>query len=66
MTLKRDKVEAALRRKGFQQKDGDHIHFIYYTVEGKKTPVRTMLSRGSKTSGYRGPILSAGWRDSAS
>ena len=48
MTVKRDKVQAALRKKGFQQTDGEHIFLVYYTVEGKKTPVRTMISRGSK------------------
>jgi predicted RNA binding protein YcfA (HicA-like mRNA interferase family) len=43
---KRD-VEAALKRKGFQQDDGDHHWFFYWTSDGKKTTVRTKTSHGS-------------------
>ncbi len=42
---KRD-VEAALKKKGFRQDDGDHHWFFYWTAEGKKTPVRTKTSHG--------------------
>lgn len=43
---KRD-VEAALKKKGFQQDDGDHHWFFYWTSDGKKTTVRTKTSHGS-------------------
>ena len=43
---KRD-VEAALKKKGFQQDDGDHHWFIFWTADGKKTTVRTKTSHGS-------------------
>ncbi len=43
---KRD-VESTLLKKGFQRDHGDHVWFIYYTQEGKKTTVRTKTSHGS-------------------
>ena len=43
---KRD-VEAALKKKGFAQDDGDHHWFFYWTLDGKKTTVRTKTSHGS-------------------
>ncbi len=47
MVLKRPEVERALQRKGFRRRAGDHSFFIYYTRDGKKTPVRTKTSHGS-------------------
>lgn len=47
MVLKRPDVERALQRKGFRSRVGDHSFFIYYTGDGKKTPVRTKTSHGS-------------------
>ena len=46
MAFKRRVVEAALKKKGFHEKLGDHKFFIYYTQDGKKTPVRTKISHG--------------------
>jgi len=49
MQRDRDDVCAALERKGFHQTDADHHKiFLYYTKEGKKTSIRTRVSRGSK------------------
>ena len=45
-TYKRAAVESALTAKGFRRRKGDHKYFIYYTEEGKKTPVRTKTSHG--------------------
>ncbi len=39
-------VESALLKKGFQRDHGDHVWFIYYTQNGKKTTVRTKTSHG--------------------
>lgn len=48
MPLDRSDVEAALERKGFSRTEGDHHFFIYYTIEGLKTSVRTKVSHGTK------------------
>ena len=43
---KRAAVETALEAKGFRRRENDHSYFVYYTEEGKKTPVRTRTSHG--------------------
>ena len=45
-THKRAAVESALKAKGFRRRESDHSYFVYYTQEGKKTPVRTKTSHG--------------------
>ena len=45
-TYKRAAVESALEAKGFRRRETDHSYFVYYTQEGKKTPVRTKTSHG--------------------
>jgi hypothetical protein len=45
--LKRE-VETALRRKGFQPTSGDHTYFYLHTQDGKRTPIFTKTSHGSK------------------
>ena len=47
MVRKRDAVETSLEKKGFERKTGDHVFFIYYTTDGRKTSVRTKMSYGS-------------------
>jgi hypothetical protein len=49
--LPRDKreVEAALQSKGFSRDERDHRYFIYYSEEGKRTPVKTRTSHGTST-----------------
>lgn len=46
--MDRKDVDAALRSKGFRAEEGDHTFYFYYTQAGKRTPVRTKISRGSK------------------
>lgn len=48
MPLKRRDVEAALQRKGFERREGDHSLFTYHTERGKETSVRTMTSHGRR------------------
>ena len=48
MPLKRGDVEAALERKGFVRREGDHAHFTYCTERGVVTGVRTKTSHGRK------------------
>ena len=50
MRIKRDDIEAALVRKGFQKSAGDHSYFTYHTTQGKKTQIFTKTSHGS---GYK-------------
>lgn len=45
---KRD-VEAALLTKGFRSDERDHRYFIYYSSEGKGTPIKTKTSHGTAT-----------------
>lgn len=44
--MKRDDIEGALLRKGFQKKNTDHAYFLFYDSEGKKTAVYTKTSFG--------------------
>lgn len=46
-TLKKGTIESSLEQKGFSIVVTDHKHFIYYTLSGKKTAVRTKTSHGS-------------------
>ena len=43
-TKSKIKVEKALRKKGFIEKQGDHHFFVYYTSSGKQTGVFTKTS----------------------
>lgn len=45
---KKNKIESSLLEKGFQKNDGDHRFFIYYSIDGKKTTVRTKTSHTPK------------------
>jgi predicted RNA binding protein YcfA (HicA-like mRNA interferase family) len=47
MPRKAKDVSANLLRKGFQQRNGGDKYFHLY-VEGKKTPVFTLISQGEK------------------
>lgn len=41
-------VESALKSKGFEEQDGDHRFFVYWTEDGKKTRARTKTSHTPK------------------
>jgi len=41
-------IQASLERKGFRPRSGDHEFLIYYSLDGKKTPVRTKTSHTPK------------------
>lgn len=47
MTRERDAIDKALQQKGFQKETGDHFHYIYWNLSGKKTMKRTKMSHGS-------------------
>jgi predicted RNA binding protein YcfA (HicA-like mRNA interferase family) len=49
MPRKKAQVEASLKNKGFEQKDGNHHFFVYVTIAGQKTTVRTKTSHTPKT-----------------
>lgn len=42
--MKTEDIKRALLKKGFREKSGDHHFFILY-YEGKKTSIRTKISR---------------------
>ena len=48
MPRSRKDVESALKSKGFQQNEGDHHFFIYFTKKGKKTLAKTKTSHGMR------------------
>lgn len=48
MAKDRKDVEAALERKGFLRKEGDHHRFIYYSKAGLKTKVLTKTSHSHR------------------
>lgn len=57
MSMQRDDIEAALLRKGFQQKNTDHSYFHFYDKNGKKTIVNTKTSFGSKYKRLEAPLV---------
>ena len=48
MPRKKSDVESALKRKGFEQTEGDHHFFVYVTTKGAKTAIRTKTSHTPK------------------
>lgn len=42
------KFESALKKKGFREDERDHSYFIYHTLSGKKTLVKTKTSHTPK------------------
>jgi len=44
----RETIKDALQKKGFKLKNGDHMFFIYHSINGKKTSVHTKISHGTK------------------
>ena len=57
MVLKRRMVQSALQRKGFVKQDNGHKHFIYHTLDGMKTSVRTMISHGGRSADIGDDLL---------
>lgn len=51
------KVEEALLKKGFEDKEGDHHFFIYHTLQGKKSSIRTKTSHTPKMKEINDGIL---------
>lgn len=58
MPRKKSKVEASLRSKGFEQIEGDHHYFVYVTLEGKRTTIRTKTSHTPKIKDIPDNLLS--------
>ncbi len=48
MPRDKKKVESGLTNKGFRQKEGDHHFFIYWTLDGKTSSIRTKTSHTPK------------------
>jgi hypothetical protein len=56
-TRERDDIKTALQSKGFVADDTHHTLFVYWTMEGKKTPIRTRTSHGSSHKTLGDPLL---------
>ncbi len=52
-------IEAALIGKGFVARPGDHNYFIYHTLAGQKTLVKTKTSLGNAPKVISGDLLHA-------
>ena len=49
MAMNKRQVENSLLSKGFEKKEGaKHKHFVYVTTDGKKTIVKTLMSRSRR------------------
>jgi predicted RNA binding protein YcfA (HicA-like mRNA interferase family) len=48
MPRKKSNVESSLKSKGFAQIEGDHHYFVYVTMGGKRTTIRTKTSHTPK------------------
>ena len=59
MQRKQRDIESALEQKGFTRVEGDHSWFIYYALDGKKTPIKTKTSHGPGGTSIGDPLLSA-------
>lgn len=58
MRIERSQIKHALTSKGFVETSGsDHDKYIYYSQEGKKTQIITVLSRGSSYKDYNDSLL---------
>lgn len=49
-TLKADKIDKSLRKKGFEKEERDH-HYYFYYYNGKKTAINTRTSHGKNEVG---------------
>lgn len=58
MPRKKTAVESALRKKGFEQVEGDHHYFAYVNLEGKRTNIRTKTSHTPKMKDIADNLLS--------
>lgn len=55
--MKRNDVEAALLRKGFQRQNTDHSYFHFFDKNGKKTIVNTKTSFGTSYRELHAPLI---------
>jgi hypothetical protein len=40
-------IEAGLLAKGFEQREGDHHYFIYWSMDGRRSLAKTKTSHGA-------------------
>jgi hypothetical protein len=59
MSMQRDKakIESALQNKGFKPNKTHHNYFVYHTLSGKKTLVKTKTSHTPKMKIIGDPLL---------
>jgi len=56
-TRDRKDVEASLERKGSERDERHHHYFVYWTIAGKQTSIRTRTSHGSSHKALGNPLL---------
>lgn len=59
MKIERSEIMANLPKKGFVEENGRKHIFFHFTIEGKKTPIRTHVSHGSKYKTLGDDLVSA-------
>lgn len=57
MQRDKSKIEASLQRKGFVPNETHHSYFVYHTLAGKKTLVKTKTSHTPKMKAIGDPLL---------
>lgn len=50
-------IEASLSKKGFKSSESHHHYFLYHTLDGKKSTVRTKTSHTPKMKDVPDPLL---------
>lgn len=53
----RSDIKKSLEFKGFKNRGGDHEFYIYHTLDGKKTVIKTKISRGTGYKVYSDSLL---------
>ncbi len=56
-SIPRDTIEKSLSEKGFVKEEGSNHRIWYYWYEGKKTKIRTPISRGTGYKDYTPTLL---------
>lgn len=59
LNYKATDISSSLKKKGFEEKTGDHFFYILY-VNGKKTKIRTKISHGIREYGIN--LLKQVWK----
>jgi len=48
VSIKTKNIQKALIKKGFQERSSDHFKYLLYDSKGRRIPIGTIISHGSK------------------